>query len=102
MRSSSRSIRVSRGWHAVQRLRPGDRRRALALERGARRRRLAARESVDQRLGRGPIEILVEIVIDLDHRSVDAGTQALNLGERELAVRRGLADVDPELLPTGL
>src|SRR5471030_960781 len=102
MRSSSRSIRVSRGWHAMQRLRSGDRCRALALQRRARRRRLAARQGVDQRFGRGPVEILVEIVVDLDDRRVDAGAQAFDFAEREFAVRGRLADADAELLAARL
>src|SRR5260221_13491468 len=82
----------------MQRLRSGDRRRALALQRRARWRCLAARQGVDQRLGRGSVEILVEIVVDLDDRRVDAGDEALDFGEREFAVRAGLADADAEFL----
>src|SRR6185437_14871888 len=87
---------------AMQRLRSGDRRRALALQRRAAGRRLAAREGVDQRLGRGAVEVLVEIVVYLDDRGIDAGAQALDLGEREFAVRRRLADPDAELLAARL
>src|SRR5260221_14604127 len=82
----------------MQRLRSGDRRRALALQRGAGWRGLAARQGVERRLGRGSVEILVEIVVDLDDRRVDAGAEALDFGEREFAVRGGLADADAEFL----
>src|SRR5690348_3097240 len=91
---ASRSIRVSRGWHAMQRLWSGDRGRALALQGRAGRRRLAAREGIDQRLGGRAVEILVKVVIDLDDRRVDAGAEAFDFGERELAVGGGLADID--------
>ena len=37
------------------------------------------------------VEVLVEVVVDLDHRRVDAGAQALDLGQREHAVGGGLA-----------
>src|ERR1700730_15278880 len=86
----------------MQRGRSAHRRRALALDDRARLRRLAARQGVDQRLGRRTVEILVEIVVHLDYRRVDAAGEALVIGQRELPVRRRLADIDAEFVPAGL
>ena len=49
----------------------------------------------------GAVEVLVEIVVDLQDRRVDAGAEALDLDQRELSVGRGLADPDAELLLAG-
>src|SRR6185437_10441334 len=87
--------------YVLQRERSALGRRGLALFRGAGRRRLAALQRVDEALGRWPVEVLVEIVVDLDDRRVDAGAQAFDLGQRELAVGRGLADGDAEALLAG-
>src|SRR5437016_2816444 len=62
---------------------------------------LPVAQRVEQCLRRGPIEILVEIVIDLQDRRVDAGTQTLDLDQCEHAVRRSAAHADTELLLTG-
>lgn len=51
--------------------------------------------------GRGR-QVLVVVVVDLDHGGVDAGTQALDLDKGEEAVGRGLALLDAELLLDGL
>src|SRR6185312_807822 len=84
--------------YVLQRQRPTFGRRGLALLGRAGRRRLTALQCLDQPLGRWRVEVLVEIVVDLDDRRVDAGAQTLDLGQRELAVRRGLADGDAEPL----
>src|SRR5947208_3161562 len=55
-----------------------DRRRTVAAEHRARRRRRAGLESIQQRLGRWAVEVFVEIVIDLQDRGVDAGAEALD------------------------
>src|SRR5665213_255263 len=61
----------------------------------------AGGERVEQRLGRGAVEVLVEIVVDLENRRVDAGAEALDLDQGELAVRGAFADADAELLLAG-
>ena len=62
---------------------------------------LPARKRVEQSLGRGPVEILVEIVVDLQDRRVDAGAQTLDLDQGEQAVGGGAADADAELALAG-
>ena len=47
------------------------------------------------------IEAFVEIIVDLDDRRVGAGTETLHLDQGEVAVRRGLAGRNAELLPGG-
>src|SRR5579864_5573131 len=80
---------------------PGRRHRALATLDRADRRRLPGSECIEQRFGRGSIEILIKIVIDLEDRRVDAGAEALHLDQRELSVRTGMTGRDPELLLAG-
>src|SRR5271155_3268047 len=46
---------------------------------------------VKQRLGRGTVDILVEIVIDLEDRRVDASAKAFDLDQCELTVGSGFA-----------
>lgn len=52
-------------------------------------------EKVDDGLG---CEVLVVVVVDLNHGGVDAGTQALDLDEGEESVLGGLALLDAEVL----
>lgn len=47
-------------------------------------------------------EVLVVVVVDLDHGGVDAGAEALNLDEGEEAVGGGLSLLDSEVLLDGL
>ena len=47
-------------------------------------------------------KVLVVLVVDLDHRRVDAGAEAFDLEEGEEAVGRGLALLDVEVLLDGL
>lgn len=47
-------------------------------------------------------EVLVVVVVDLDHGGVDAGAEALDLDEGEEAVLGGLALLDAEVLTDGL
>lgn len=47
-------------------------------------------------------EILVVVVIDLDHGGVDAGAEALDLEEGEEAVLGGLATLDAQVASDGL
>src|SRR5271169_6418830 len=94
MRSRSASMRVlslGQGGAAADRLRtaPADHR--------ARRRWSAGAQRVEQCLGRRPVQILVEIVIDLQDRRIDAGAEALDLDQGEDPVRRRAADADAEL-----
>src|SRR5215470_10295494 len=101
MRSSSRSIGIPRKLELGQRRLAADGRGELAVDRRPRLGRRARLQQLDEVLGRGAVEILVEIVVDLDDRRVDAGAEALDLGEGELAVGRRLADADAERLPAG-
>src|SRR5216683_4586732 len=59
---------------------------------------LSLAHRVEQSLRRRPIEILIEIVVDLKDRRVDAGPQTFHLDEGEETVRCGPANVDAELL----
>src|SRR5579871_206353 len=63
---------------------------------------LAAGEPVDDRLQLRRIQVLVEIVVDLDHWRVDAATQALDLDQGEVPVGCGFLEADPEFAPAGL
>src|SRR3546814_13493708 len=97
MRSSSRSMALlpapgSAGVAAQERRRPADGRRIPTIDLRADLRLLAAGERIEQRLHPGGIEILVEIVVDLHHRRVDAGAEAFDLDPGEQAVGRGLLD----------
>src|SRR6516225_8920153 len=62
-----------------------------------RRRRVPLAQRVEQRLRRRPVEILVEIVVDLKDRRIHAGPQTFDLDQGEKTVRRGAANVDTEL-----
>lgn len=82
----------------------GARRRHFLRVRGGRRRAsgggagaglLQGRQQLLGRLGR---QVLVVVVVDLDHGRVDAGAQALHLDEGEQAVGRRLSLLDPQLL----
>src|SRR6516225_1453131 len=66
-----------------------------------RRGRIPLAQRVEQRLRRRPVQILVEIVVDLQYRSVDAGTQAFDLDQGKETVRRGSANADFELVLAG-
>ena len=79
----------------------GDRLRAVPADHRAGRRRLAGAQRVEQRLGRGAVEILVEIVVDLQDRRVDAGAETFDLDQGEQAVGGRLADADAELALAG-
>src|SRR5262245_18809320 len=64
--------------------------RCLALDR--RSRRSVARQALDQ-LQRAPRgQVLVVVVVHLHHRRRAAGGETLDFVERELAIRRGLAE----------
>lgn len=60
---------------------------------------LEGREQGDGGLGG---EVLVVVVVDLDHGGVDAGAEALDLDEGEEAVGGGLALLDAEVGGDGL
>lgn len=62
----------------------------------------AGPEGVEELLGGLGREVLVVIVVDLDHGGVDAGAETLDLEEGEEAVGRGLALLDAEVLRDGL
>lgn len=47
-------------------------------------------------------QVLVVVVVDLDHRGVDAGAKALDLNVGEEAVLGGVAGGDAEVLVDGL
>ena len=55
-------------------------------------------EGGEQLLGGLGGQVLVVVVVDLDHGGVDAGAQALHLDEGEEPVRRRLPLLDPQLL----
>ena len=63
------------------------------------RRPLAAHQGLEHGLGPGIVDVLVEVVVDPQHRRVGAGAQALELAQEEAAVRRRLADADAERRP---
>src|SRR6516165_7969759 len=65
------------------------------------RRWMPVTQCVEQCLRCWPIEILVEIVVDLKDWRVDAGSQTFDLDQREKSVRRGAANADTELALTG-
>ncbi len=69
-----------------QRGRPADRRRELPVDLRARLRDTAGGELVEDAAEALRRQVLVEIVVDLHHRGVDAGAQALDLDPRKLAV----------------
>ena len=62
----------------------------------------AARNQLQHRAGTVRIEIFVVIVVDPDHGSVYAGSEAFDLSQRELAVRPGFAQSDAQRFLTGL
>src|SRR5580704_4287504 len=99
MRSWSASICVLPDFG--QRGLPGQRHRALAADHRADRRLLAGDQCVEQLLGRRPIEVFVEIIVDLKDRRVDAGPEAFDLDQRELSVGGAVPRIDPELLLAG-
>lgn len=59
-------------------------------------------ERLEKRDGGVICEVLVEIIIDLDHGSVGTGTEALDFGKGEEAVLGRLAVVDSENVLAGL
>ena len=79
----------------------GRRHRALAARHRTDRRRMSGGERVEQRFGRCPVQVFVEIVVDLEDRRVDAGAETFDLDQRELAVRGAFATADAELLLAG-
>lgn len=60
---------------------------------------LESLEELDDGLGG---KVLVVVVVDLDHGSVDAGTEALDLDEGEETILGGLALLDAEVVLDGL
>src|SRR6516165_8424929 len=66
-----------------------------------RRRRMPFAQCVEQCLRCPPVEILVEIIVDLKDRRVDAGAQTFILDQREKSVRRGAANTNTKLALTG-
>lgn len=56
---------------------------------------LEGSEELDSRFGG---QVLVVVVVDLDHGSVDAGTEAFDLDESEETVGGGLALLDAEVV----
>src|SRR5271169_4341881 len=66
-----------------------------------RRRDIPLAQRIEQRLRCRPVKILVEIVVDLQDRRVDAGAQTLDFDQGKHTVRRGAADADTELLLAG-
>src|SRR6185437_13674624 len=93
-RASGRALRES---HILECLRSAFRRGALAMLDRADGRLAALRQRVEQRLGREPVEVLVEIVVDLNDRCVDASAETFDLDQRELAVAGRLVHADAEL-----
>src|SRR6516162_5910439 len=75
----------------------GDRFRALTPNDRARRRGLPVAQRVEQGLGRRPVQILVEVIVDLQDRRIHAGAEALDLDQAEKPVRRGAAHAYAEL-----
>lgn len=59
-------------------------------------------EGVEQLDGGLGGEVLVVVVVDLDHGGVDAGAEALDFDEGEEAVLGGLALLDAEVVGDGL
>jgi hypothetical protein len=59
-------------------------------------------ERLEEVLHGGGGEILIVVVVDLDHGGVDAGTEALDLENGEETVGSGLALLNSELLLNGL
>ena len=47
---------------------------------------LTMRQAIQHPFQLRRVEILIKIIVDLDHRRVDTGTQAFDLGQGELAV----------------
>src|SRR5579859_3809921 len=82
----------------------GTTRRSRGLTSGLRARLggLAALERFDHLHGAAGVEIFVEIVADPDHRRIDAGAEAFDLGQREFAVGGGFADADAQFLLAGV
>src|SRR6266436_5620564 len=72
-------------------------RRTRAPNRRTRRGGRPGAQRVQQHLGRRAVEILVNVVVDLKDRRVDAGAETLDLDERKETVRRGPADADAKL-----
>ena len=75
---------------------------ALPPGRRARLRLLAAAQCCQQSLHRRRVEIRVEVVVDLDHRRIGAGAQALDLHHGELAVGGHFLEADAELALAGV
>src|SRR5688500_4320892 len=71
---------------------------ALAPGLRAERRHAAGGELVEDPLQLLRIEVLVEVVVDLDHRRIRAAAEALDLDQREQPVLGGLLEADAELL----
>lgn len=59
-------------------------------------------QSSQERLGGLGREILIVIVVDLDHGGIDTGSKALNLDKGEEAVLSGVTRSDSEVLSDGL
>src|SRR5437867_6543779 len=58
----------------------------------------AGGEFIQQPLQLLGVEILVEVVVDLHHRRVDAGAEALHFDQRKQTVLGGFLETDTELL----
>src|SRR5215471_8738888 len=61
---------------------------------------VALAQRVEQRLRRWPVKILIEVIINLQDRRVDAGTQTFDLHQGEEPVGRRAANTDIELFLT--
>src|SRR5262252_3303610 len=100
MRSLSASIRFLLSL-APDRLRQsgaaGHRLRTLPTDHRARWRGLSLTQRVEQSFGRGAVQILVEIVVDLQDRGIDARAETLDLDQSEKPVGCGAAHAYTEL-----
>jgi hypothetical protein len=90
----SRSPSPARWWAP-------DRTAGLAIDLRARLRRLAAGERVEHRRHALERQILEIVVVDLDHRRVRAGAEALDLAQREETFVGDLALLQPLLVAGG-
>src|SRR5262245_6011969 len=104
MRSSSRSMLLPRSLRTAgfQRRRAAHGRRILPAGLRTDRRLFAPRQTIQQRLQLRRIQVLIEVVIDLNHRRIDAPAQTLDLDQGELAVGCALLEADAQFLLAGL
>src|SRR6516165_12581404 len=90
MRSLSSSMAVSGFGKRRQRGRPADRRRELAIDLGTGLGAAPGGELVENLLEARRGQVLVIVVVDLRHRGIHAGAQALDLDPGEFSVRRDM------------